>query len=64
MLRCGWSDAKIILYREDFGFPYGAKQVYSGYSHEVMSKDGGKKIYLVISTCVPYNVCIVEVEFN
>ncbi len=59
----GWSEAKTILDRDDYPFPEGAERTYGGFSHEVMSADGGKKIYIVVSTWEPYNCYLMEVEF-
>ena len=59
-----WTTAKTILDKSDFPFPYGAERTYGGYSHEIMSKDRGKTIYIVVSTWNPYNCLMVGVEFN
>ncbi len=63
-LWAGWSEAKTILDRDDYPFPEGAERTYGGFSHEVMARDGGKKIYIVVSTWVPYNCYMLEVEFK
>ncbi len=58
-----WSNAMTILDLEDYPFPNGAERTYGGFSHEVLMRENGKKMYVFVSTWKPYNVCVMEVEF-
>ncbi|MBQ9481773.1 MAG: DUF4185 domain-containing protein [Clostridia bacterium] len=58
-----WSRAYTILDLEDYPFPNGAERTYGGFSHEMLMKEDGRKMYILVSTWVPYNVCMMEVTF-
>lgn len=58
-----WSKAFTILDKSDYPFPDGAERTYGGFSNEVLSSDGGKKNYILVSLWRPYNVYVLEVEW-
>lgn len=62
---CGpYSDSMTILDIEDYPFADGAERTYAGFSHEKLAREGGKKIYMMVSLWKPYQSYWIEVEFD
>ena len=59
-----YNDCEVIL-GNDYPFPCG-KYIYGGFTHELLSKDNGQKIYLLVSqwTDILYGVELYEVKFK
>lgn len=54
-----WSEEAILVHADDYPAPYG------GFSHEVMTADGGKTFYFTLSMWDPvYNVLLIEVNLH
>ena len=54
-----------VLLGVDYPFPYG-KYIYGGFAHELLSKDNGQTIYLLVSQWTEelYGVELYEVKFK
>lgn len=60
-----YSEAETVLDLSDYNFPDGlGERLYGGLSHEMMSRDGGKKIYMIVCVWNPYAPILLEVTFK
>lgn len=53
-----WSEAQIVALQSDY------EGLYGGFTHRMLTKEGGRRVFFMMSEWKPYNVSLFELKFK